>query len=384
MYKRLFFLITLLSIFNNFFAQRMIFVEDSLSKERLKDVQIIVDDQVYYTNDDGAALIPKNNSEIQFSSSTYKIKKIKQLTDVVLLQPIYKDIEEVVIGKKVDVIEIINNVLYSDYRKNYYLNESTFLINLKQKAYVDNRINNILVSDLNLWTKNTMYNYSLKVNSLNDFINMNVNQTKYQKSNAKNSLFNDIQLYPSDFVYNLFMNVKLSNILTDVKDNKATVKSNVTFEDKDYQRVGFSYDTSVGSANGFILFNKSDKVITSLELNYIYKNSNVTNKVNGSGKKYQTITEKSTVKFDEYKKDGKYYPARVLIKGIGKNIIDNTDHPFTFEQSIIYKQQKKSNIEGLKNKIDLSKPLIENIPTNEVKSSKTLLSSEEQKFVDEP
>ena len=91
-----------------------------------------------------------------------------------------------------------------------------------------------------------------------------------------------------------------------------------------------------------------------------------------------------TATYEEYKKNGKYYPARVLLKGNGINIIDNSSHPFSFEQSLIFKEQKSSSKKGLKNKIDLTKYLSESIQTKEIKTGKTLLSAEEQKFVDEP
>lgn len=381
MHKIIAFLVCIIFV-SSLNAQQKIYIKDSLTRESLKDIQVIVNDEVYYTNDDGAVLLPKNETEILFSNSTYKTKKIKTLKDTILLQPIYKEIEEVVIRKKVDLIAIINQTLYTENKNNYYLNESNFLLNFKQKGTLDNKIHNILIGDLNLWTKNTVYDYNLKPKSYDDFINMNVNEIKYNRNS--NSLFNAIQLYPQDFVYNLFINIKLSNILEDVRNNNATVNSKIIFEDKDFQKVGFDYETKVGFANGYILYSKSDKIITSLELNHIFKNSNITQKVNKNGVKYNTVTNQSTVKFDEYKKNGKYYPARVLIKGIGKNIIDNEEHHFTFEQSVIYNQQKNSTKKGLKNKIDLSKPLTENIPTKEVATTKTLLSAEEQKFVDEP
>ena len=158
-----------------FHAQRTVYVKDSLSKEKLKDVQVIVNNNVYYTNDDGAVLLSNAESDFLFSNSTYKTKKVKHLQDTIFLKPIYKEIEEVVIGKNVDIIKLIHETLSKNSKsfKNYYLDDSTFLVNIKQKGIIDNKINNILVADLNLWTLNTMYNYDLKVKDYNDFININ-------------------------------------------------------------------------------------------------------------------------------------------------------------------------------------------------------------------
>jgi hypothetical protein len=369
-----------------FHAQRTVYVKDSLSKEKLKDVQVIVNNNVYYTNDDGAVLLSNAESDFLFSNSTYKTKKVKHLQDTIFLKPIYKEIEEVVIGKNVDIIKLIHETLSKNSKsfKNYYLDDSTFLVNIKQKGIIDNKINNILVADLNLWTLNTMYNYDLKVKDYNDFININVNDIKYFKSNQKISGFKDIQMKPSDFVYNLFINVKLSNIKLDIINNQISVKTKIIFEDKDYQKITFSYTIPDYDADGFILYNKSDKVITMLVINANQKNNNSVEKINTQGKKYNTVTNQVTATYEEYKKNGKYYPARVLLKGNGINIIDNSSHPFSFEQSLIFKEQKSSSKKGLKNKIDLTKYLSESIQTKEIKTGKTLLSAEEQKFVDEP
>lgn len=121
-----------------------------------------------------------------------------------------------------------------------------------------------------------------------------------------------------------------------------------------------------------------------LVINANQKNNNSVEKINTQGKKYNTVTNQVTATYEEYKKNGKYYPARVLLKGNGINIIDNSSHPFSFEQSLIFKEQKSSSKKGLKNKIDLTKYLSESIQTKEIKTGKTLLSAEEQKFVDEP
>lgn len=315
-----------------FHAQRTVYVKDSLSKEKLKDVQVIVNNNVYYTNDDGAVLLSNAESDFLFSNSTYKTKKVKHLQDTIFLKPIYKEIEEVVIGKNVDIIKLIHETLSKNSKsfKNYYLDDSTFLVNIKQKGIIDNKINNILVADLNLWTLNTMYNYDLKVKDYNDFININVNDIKYFKSNQKISGFKDIQMKPSDFVYNLFINVKLSNIKLDIINNQISVKTKIIFEDKDYQKITFSYTIPDYDADGFILYNKSDKVITMLVINANQKNNNSVEKINTQGKKYNTVTNQVTATYEEYKKNGKYYPARVLLKGNGINIIDNSSHPFSF------------------------------------------------------
>lgn len=367
---------------NSVKAQKIIYVKDSLSRELLKDVQIIVDDKVYFTNDDGVVLLPKSDSVIKISNSFYKSKVINTIKDTVFLNPIYKEIEEVVItNNKIDFASVIDKV-FKDFKKNYYCDDSVFLINLKQKGIIDYKINNIFIADLNIWTLHTFYDYSKK--EFNDFLQINVNDIKHSKSGINNSRFNDLQLRPADFVYNLFMNAKLTQIIHDVYNNNAKVKSKIIYEDKDFQKISFSYVTNEGVANGFILYSKSDNVITNLELNYDITNLSSNEKTNKNGEKYNTITKKNTVSYNYYKKNGKYYPARLLIKISGENIIKNENHPFSFEQSIIYNQQKKSNKKGLNNKIDLSKVLSDNIPTKEVKTNKTILSKEEQKFVDEP
>lgn len=382
MCKKLAFIFPFVVFFSNLNAQKTIYVKDSLSKELLKDVQIISEqNEVFYTNDDGAVFIPNNSASLHLSNPSYYSKKTNVIKDTVFLSPRIINIEEVVItNKNYDLVALIRKV-FDNYKKNYATGQGLYKGLLKQKGTSDKKIYNILVADLNIWMQNTFYNFLAK--KIDDFVNVNINDIKYYKSKSKTDNFNDIQLKPIDFVSSFFMNSRLNALNHHIYNNKSKVKCNVVFEDQDYQRINYSYQTEEDIVSGYILYQKTDNVITSFALTAIYKTSIVTEKINQKGDKYTTHTNKADLFYDFYKKDGKYYPAKSVYKLNGYNLINNSQHQYSLEQSLVF-QKQESTKKGLKNKIDLSKPLTENIPTKEVATAKTLLSAEEQKFVDEP
>lgn len=375
-------LILVIFIFHFTYGQKKIYVRDSITKEKLKNIQIIVNGDVFYTNDDGATILPETNADIQLSSTTYKNKKLKLLQDTILLNPIYKNIDEVILQKNIDIKNLIDQTLIN-YRKIYFTNKSNFFTNIKQKACIDGKLQNILVGDLNIWTKNTVYDFGK--NKLVDFLQINLNDIKYYKSESKkrNSIFNDIQLSPDDFVTKLFLNNELNSIKNETNIAETKVTGRLMYEDNYYKKINFVFSLPNADCTGFLLYDKSDQAITYFEVFGKINTLNISKKRNNVGKDYLTKTESFYISFDFYKKNGKYFPARTIIKADGENMMDNKNHPFTFEQELIYNKSKEGNDSGLKIKIDLSKNLTDNIPTKEETGSKILLSAEEQKFVDE-
>ena len=63
--------------------------------------------------------------------------------------------------------------------------------------------------------------------------------------------------------------------------------------------------------------------------------------------------------------------------------LNNETHKIHFDREIVFQKHNSTQTNGLTNKIDLSKLIWKNVPTNQSKESKVLLSQEEEKFLNE-
>ena len=353
-------------------------VKDSITKENLKDVRIIADQEIYYTNDDGQVSMPDNKNNLVISNPFYKEQKTNGNNSVVYLSPIIKEINEVTI-KTIDLKKMINQVL-KDYQKIYFTKKSNYLINIRQKAYSDNQISNLLIANLNLWTKNNVFDFGKK--TYDSFIQLNLNNVSFYKTKKSdpNYLFNDIQPLPADFTYKIFMNAELTSLIKDFGSKNVNAK--IISDNDGVLKLNFNFLSETSNYSGIILFNKKDKAIPYFEISGPEANENI--KKNKFGSDYKTVTDSFRSSYEFYKETSLYIPSRMDIYATGRNLYQGKEHPFTFEQEFIFNKRMRGSDQGLNKKVDLTKTLTDNLPTNEIKSSEVLLSKEEQAFVDTP
>ncbi len=380
--KKIAFLIFFISL--NIFGQvtKVITLFDAETNKAIPNARIVCDDRIFYTNDDGNAAIPAEAKNILITAVSYQGFRIEHPEEIMKLIPKYTDIQEVVI-KNIDIKNVFKDVL-KNYGKNYTTAPITYNIQIKQKAKEDNRLNNLFIADLKLWLLDSEYHYN---NKLYSFAQMFLDNVKYYQTRRmeQNYIFdNDINIRPEQFIQKIFLNAELSGILNDSKKYK--LSANIVSEDSIIQTIKFKSDKieDIGiDFSGEVLLNKIDKAITYLKLN-VNQSKTFSKKTNKRGEKYTAETTFSSITYEFYKNGEKYIPTRYELTGRGVHIYKSIESPFDFFQEIIYKSSELGNKIGLSNKLDLSKNLTDNIPTNEIKNSKTLLSIEEQKFVDEP
>lgn len=369
----------------SFFAQTKVFeIIDAENNQPICSARINIDGIFYYTNDDGKVILPvekkvfitaKNFDDINIYLS-------QQNDEFIKLVPKYNEIEEVIL-RPVDVKFIFENLL-KNYDRYYGVMPTMYDLQMKQKAKENNKLNNLFVSDLSLWVYDGEYHFN---NKLYNFAQMSINKVKYyqtRKNEIDYRFNNDLNIKPEQFIQKLFLNSQITGIINDFKDVK--INANIIFEDKNIKKIKFhtGLNEKYGyGCDGEFIMNSEDNMILYFELN-VNQTKTINEKVNRKGEKYLTKTNFVSLIYDFYKKDGKYIPTRYQAEGNGVNIYKGEETPFEFLQEIIYKSQKKADKKGLVNKIDLTKPFTDNIPINEIKDNKTLLSTEEQKFVDEP
>lgn len=380
------YIICLLFFYSVAIAQslQIVTVLDSETNNVIPQTRLIWNDNVFYTNDDGQVLIPSDAKDIKISAPNYQEIKLNDLHEIIKLEPKYTEIPEVII-KSIDIKNVFENIL-KNYDKFYGTQQSAIYdISIKQKAKNSDKLNNLFVADMNLWTSDGQYHFGEK--NLYNFAQMSIDKIRYYQTRklGEDDIFNnDINIRPQDFIQKIFLNAELSGILNDTKNYK--IGASVVSEDDDTKTIIFKsekIEETGADFSGELLLNKPDNAIAYLKID-INQSKTVSEKTNKKGEKYTRKTIFASLVYEFYKKDNKYIPTRYEITGKGTDIYKNNESPFEFFQEIIYKSSKKGNKKGLKNKIDLAKGLTENIPANEIKDSKTLLSTEEQQFVDEP
>ena len=370
-----------------FYTQSYINVKiiDSESRTPIREAKIISNNEVLYTNDDGNALVPSQNKEIIVSAISYEEINVKMPVSEIELSPIYRSIEEVEI-KAVDVKSIIEKVLYF-YDKNYLINSTLYSGTYKERSYVDNEIHKLLIADINLWTLENKFDY--KKENMDSFVQMNLDNIRYYKTRKEEANYPFSQKGTKDkndikaFVQRFFLYNQLFIMHYYTKNLK--FKGNIINSNGDIQEITFKSENMPDEVlyyEGKMLYNKKNNAITFLEVNHIQPKT-IRNFKNNLDKDISINTISFKIIYDFIKENGKYIPSKIDMDYIADVNYENKNHPMIQSKEFIFHTHNKVDGKGILNKIDLSKNLTDNVPTKEVKESKTLLSNEEQKFVDE-
>lgn len=371
--------------YSNIFSQiqKTITITDQETDKPIPRVRLMWKEHVFYTNDDGKVIMPSNAKDIIITSPLYLELKVVVPLEIIRLVPKYEEIEEVII-KNIDIKKNIFDNVLKNYNKNYSTLPIIYNIQIKQKAKEENKLNNLFIADLKLWLIDSEYHNNLKYDS---FAQISLEKVKYYQTRKfdRNYIFdNDINIRPDQFIRKIFLNDVLSGILNDTKRYK--ISANIISEDSAVQTIKFKSDNIEGIGidfSGKVLFNKMDNAITYLKLD-VNQAKTFSDKTNKNGEKYKSKTTLVSFVYEFYKNGEKYIPTRYELTGRGIHIYKNIESPYDFFQEIIYKSSEPGSKKGLFSKIDLSKNLTENVSLNNIKDTKTLLSTEEQKFVNEP
>ena len=299
----------------SFFAQTKIFeIRDEENNQPIFAARINIDGLIYYTNDDGKVILPVDKKALITAKNfdDVNIYLSQQNNGIIKLAPKYNEIEEIIL-RPIKVKPIFENLL-KYYNKYYGVEPTIYGIQMKQKAKESNNLNNLFVSDLNLWVYDGEYHFNSKLYS---FAQMSINKVEYyqtRKNDIDYRFNNDLNIKPEQFIQKLFFNSQIAGIVNDFKDIK--INANIVFEDKNKKKIKFH--TALNEKYGydcegeFILSNE-DNMIVYFEL-YINQAKTISQKVNRKKEKYLTKTNFVSLIYDFYKKDGKYIPTRYEAK----------------------------------------------------------------------
>ncbi|KUY17055.1 Uncharacterised protein [Elizabethkingia miricola] len=368
-----------------FAQQKEIKVVDAQTGEAIAKARLTLADKILYTNDDGKVLLPDNISGVEVFAASYQKENIRSYIPIVKLKPLYKDIEGVNIVN-IDVKKIFEEV-NKNYSRLYYNKPSVYDILYKQKNISDHKINLLLVADAKFWTDANIYNYKYAFRGDHDqFVQIGLNNIRYfQKKEENKNYFQGSSLDRStDMIGDLFFNYELKRLIrfSNVKGTKCT--GQILNERDNEQNISFKVNMPSGfKLNGFIVYNKLDKVISHFEMNYDQSAFGTIKIKNSENVEYDFHSGNGVIIFDFYKKDNKYIPTQANTYGDYYVIFNGQKHEGAFHREITFQSFKEADNKGLTNRIDFKKKIWENIPDNEKKDSDILLSEEERRFIDE-
>jgi hypothetical protein len=357
-----FLFIIILLAFNNFKSQDFKLTVLDEENKPIIGAKIESNNTIFYTNDDGQVSLDIKLKTAKVSTPTYEEKEIFLPISEVRLAPIYKNIDEVILNK-IDVKTLFSDLL-KNYLNVYYSQPSYYDAVIKQKGYMNGKLINMLVADFGLWSKFNIYNFNDKKSD--NFIQIKLDQVKHFKTIRLDKDYpfkTDIQVVPENFVQKLFLNAEITGILNDcknpiiskLKNNTAGIQK-IEFETQNEENINYS---------GYFIYNKNDKAITYFEVIGKLAKNNIRKEKNSRGEEYDIISDTFKLAYDFVKRENKYIPTKTntYIKGFG--VYKGEKFPMSFVQEINLQKFKMTNNKGLKNKIDLTKSLTENIPTTE-------------------
>ena len=375
----LFFL--LLSIIT--FSQKKISLVDFETKKPIPQARVVYNNEISYTNDDGFVLLPSDAKTINIFILRYEQGSF-EVENIIELKPIYNEIEEVIV-RPVDAKKIFASVL-KNYDKNYETKTSIYIGTYKTKSEIDDDLNRILLLDMDLWTLNNKFDYR---KDIDEFMQINLRNKKFDKNrkddksyifNVKNST--DESKYIKSFLQRFFLYNQL--LILDFHTKGFKINGKIIYENNDVLTIDFKSDeipNDVSIFEGTMQYNQKENTIIYLKCKQLQKNT-LSKYTNYLDQEITTETSTFTVTYDMYKKGKKYIPAKIIMESDANFTIGDKTYAGTNYREFIYRTHNFANKKGLSNKIDLSKSITDAITDNTVKETKTLLSSEEQKFID--
>lgn len=364
-------------------SQQKIKVLDKETGIPINNAKIIIGDYVNYTNDDGLAEIHIDkvfDNTILVTVPFYEDMNITSNDNEVYLQPWYKEIEEVVI-KKFNVYDFISKIS-NNYALYYNIDNSLYKAKFKDKLFIDNKINSLSISDINIWALDNQFDFRYK--NIDKFLQISLDKVRYYKVDNSDINFKKFtnEKAIKSFNTRIFMNGELILLKRGLKD--IDIKYDIINEDDEIKKISFESNGSIQkgiSFRGVIEINKIDNAISYMEIEQIQENSIKKYKSDNDNFKLQTKSVK--VIYDFYKKNGKYIPSRYVC--IQKGIFEHKgiEKDFRRTREIVFSSHKETTKKGLDNKIDISKDIIYYMPDMKITSNNLLLSTEEQQFINE-
>ena len=359
-------------------------IVDSEDQKNISGVRIISNNQVYYTNEDGVALLPTDSKNLNISASGYTDLEKVALKEVIALKPQYRNIDEVKIVS-IDLTKFLQNVL-KNYDKAYYTEPSVYDVTYWQRAFENNQLKTLIVTDGKFWSRDGKYNAKENFKREHDkFVQFQYDYLRYKKiMPSENKIKVKKQDQSQDYIGNLFLNYELNRLIQFSKVRRGKVSAKVIFEDAEKQEIFYSIKTETNLIyKGTIQYHKKDKAITYLELNYTQSEHKPYKLKDENGIEYQYQLGDGTILYEFYKVDNHYVPSKVAQKGTGfKFIINDQTYDYDSVREIVFKNFKPCNVGGLEKPVNLFSAYWNTIPVTENKDLINL-TKEEQEFIND-
>lgn len=382
MKKFITFLVTFIFFLNNAQNIYRLSISSADDKTPISYAKVISEIGTYYTNEEGVVLTETSKEKIKISAPRYEEKEIELSQNKsynIELNPLFKDLEEVTINA-VNINSIFQEIL-KNYTQIYYSKPSLYTGIIKQKAYIDKKINNFLIADITTWSKYNAFNFAER--DFNTFFQMNLDNIRHFKTSKTNSDYpfnNDVQFIPNSFVQKMFLNSELVGILSDLKNLKTS--GYIINDTAGIQQIKFKTEPNSAIAySGYMIYNKNDNAIIFLEVSIQNLTQQFIKEKNKLGEEYIITNDYFKITYDFIKRDYKYIPTQVRFYVEGNGIYKEKKIPVKMFQDIIFQKFSTGNSKGLKKKIDLLKNLTDNISINEAKEDLTILTREEREFL---
>lgn len=276
--------------------------------------------------------------------------------------------------------------MYLDKNYNKYYDTYPYLYSAKykDKLHIDNKINSLLIADINLFTLMNAVGMTLTGN-VDKSNQISLEKVRYYKVDNSEINFKEFinKRAISWFNSRMFLNGEFAILQFGL--NKIPIKTKTIYQDEYFKKNYFETQILAkrGTAfNGSFTVDKETGAISEMLVEQTYDNSERTYKSN-NGK--VVINTKTVVAiYDLYKKDSKYLPVKFTLIQKGTININGNEKSFSRTREIVFTNGKKTTNMSLQNRMDISnKDILSYIPDNLIKDTKTLLTEEEQKFIDE-
>ena len=370
---------------------RAILVLDSVTKLPIETVNIYYPEiqEGTFTNSDGEASINIREYDLKISHIAYQEKNINskelQNSNTFYLTPKSIDLDEVVVSS----FNLNKALLYvlKNYEKLYENQAFEKECNFKETLSIDNKLKRLILTKVNWWSK------SYKIKHLSD-LKMRLGSIDYNINNPMD-IFKDIPkdnipsnsgfINTTNIISSIYLNSFLVNFIKYNPDLEAVIEKSSENE----FIVSFTSDWKSTSnylyrSKGEIIFDKKSKAIISIT-NEVENQNRITKSFTIKSKKEFSYETNNTISMLNFRKknDNQWSLNSFEISADFDITYNDVKHNGNIKNNLYV--LKNTQIEKVKNVglINLSKPIYQNLPKNNITTANSiLLSTEEKNFVE--
>jgi hypothetical protein len=391
LFNKINFIIILLAVSQICFAQKKeILIVDGTTNIPIENVNIYYPEnrEATFTNSEGKASLNIQKmilkiAHIQYDEVTINGEVLNNI-EKITLSPKSIQLDEVLVSS-FNLKKAINYVL-DNYKDLYVSKPFEKECNFKETMSIDNQLKRLILTKVNWWGKS----YELK--HFRD-LKLRLGSIDFNKNEPMDVFYDspeDNLPSKSGFIETkrLITVIYLNTLLKGFFNSSENLTNRVEKSPPNQIIISFETDWKVIDdyqirSKGRIVFDKESRAIIAYLNKTENKNRITRNTSKTTKKKYSYENTNSTINLDFYKSIENKWTLNSCQVNADFNMIYNDKTHFGNIKSNIYVLKetdvKKVSNEGL---MDLSKPICQNLPSNSIKNSNSiLLSEEEKKFI---